>query len=276
MAATSTPEVDHASRAVELVSIFKALRDRPANMQLDDAWADLLQIKKSSRSFYESIGAIADSLDRLEQEIHASRLKEASKQTYLEAADDLRRYVAIDQIRTLTSDHLKNEEDAFRLLTLLDDVLEPIGNRGIPHKVLAEWQETLSSLILDASTSIQNPALREFVINQISSVYWAISNYDYIGIDGISRNYGAMAAELARSRGMKGAGEAETKSWYQRAKKPIIALGIGIAAAGAVVEQADNLLTHGGNVYEALTGGDPDESRSTSREVVTSSRAKKP
>jgi hypothetical protein len=256
----SEPQIEHTTRAVELVSIFKALAARQ-NMHLDNAWAQMFDVSKSSQEFYSGLGAISHSLDNLEAEIGGSKLRQASKDLYGGAVKALRQYVLIERLQSLTTDNLKKELDAFRLLTLLDDVLEPTANRQVLIGTLEEWHAALDDLISSASEALDNPVLREFVIRQLSSLQWAIRNYDSLGIEGVSRAYGAMAAELARSQGMRGAQTNEARGWYQRAKKPIVALGIGIAATSVVVEKADNLLTHGGHIYEVVTGATPEKDR---------------
>jgi hypothetical protein len=260
---TDTSVINHETRAAELVSIFKTLANR-GNSVIDDAWAKMLNVKKSSFEYYTFLANISYSLDRLVIEIQRSHLKAASKDEYAAAVRSLRPYANIHQLRSLTIDNLKKETDAFRLLTLLDDVLTPVANRKASDTELKEWQDTLRSLIEDAMTAFENETLRNFVTSELSYVLWSIKNYDIIGIEGISRAYGAMAAELARSRGMKGSQTAEARGWYKRAKRPLIALGIAVAASSTVVEQADSLLTHGGHIYETLIGqGDEETSGDT-------------
>ncbi len=245
-------EVDHSTRASELVSIFKAL-GALTNQHMDEAWAKLLDVPRSSPEYYSVLSSVARSIEALEAEIGESPLRDASKETYLDAAGQLALYVQTHRLRELTTGNLKAETDAFRLLTLLDDVLPPTANRFVPKATLAEWLRTVQEMIDSSKKAISDPVLRGFVIRQLTQLQWAINNYEWLGIDGISRSYGAMAAELARSTSMKGAQTPEARSWYQRVKKPIIAMGVGIAATSAVVEQSDKLLTHGGHIYEAIT-----------------------
>ncbi len=247
------PQIEHTTRAVELVTIFQTLADRP-NAHLDDAWAKMLGVRKSSFEFYTSIASVARSVAELEAEIMGSHLRPASKTEYQKAVKRLAAYVQVEQIRSLTVDHLKTETDAFRLLTLLDDVLAPNANREIPRSTLEEWDQTLEKLTADAEAAFADEALRKFVVWQLSHLRWAIQNFDFLGIDGLSRAYGAVAAELARSQSMKGAQTGEARKWYTKAKKPLLAVGVAIAATSAVVQQADNLLTHGGHIYEVVTG----------------------
>lgn len=258
--AANDPEqkIEHATRAVELVSIFKSLSSRQ-NTYLDDGWASMLKVPKSSAEFYTTIGTVSNSLKQLVMEVNSSRLRDASKKLYTDAATELEKYVNVENLRSLTTDHIKKEAETFRLLTLLDDVLEPIASRAVSEKTLNEWDEELTSLIRSASEAIEDKTLLGFVVTQLTSLQWAVRNYDWLGVEGISRTYGAMAAELARSQSMKGAQTDKARSWHQRAKKPIIAIGISIAATSALVEQTDKLLTHGGHVYEVLAGKEDDK-----------------
>lgn len=248
----TTTTVDHSTRAAELVSIFRAL-GASQNAHMDDAWARLLNVRKSSGEFYNVIGNIAGSLESLKSEIADSRLRDASKNTYVKAANVLTQYVETNRLRELTTNQLHGETDSFRLLELLDDVLPPSGNRSITDKTLAEWLATVQEMIDSAKSAISDSVLRGFIIRQLAQLQWAINNYEFVGVEGISRSYGAMAAELARSTSMKGAQTAEARGWYQSAKKYVVALGVGIAATSVVVEKVDNLLTHGGHMYEAIT-----------------------
>ncbi|HEX8468309.1 MAG TPA: hypothetical protein VF620_10945 [Allosphingosinicella sp.] len=249
------PDIQHTTRAVELVTMFQRLAQRP-NRQLDDGWAEMLEVSKSSFEYYISIASVARSLAELTAEISGSHLRPTSKTLYLDAVKSLGVYIQVDQLRSLTVDHLKQETDAFRLLTLLDDVLMPNANREISVTDLSKWEEMLDKLIEDADETFQDEALRRFVTWQLSYLRWAIRNYDLLGVDGLSRAYGSVAAELARSQGMKGAQTGEARKWYQRAKKPLLALGVALAATSAAAEQADKLLDHGGSIFEAITGND--------------------
>lgn len=250
--------INHATRASELVTIFKYLSEQ-SNMYLDDAWGKLLGLEKSSSRYYQSLGAISDSLSSLKSEIGASTLRPASKDMYIGAADALLQYVLVHRLRELTTDHLRKETDSFRLLVLLDDVLAPSANRDVPESKLIEWEGVLDALLKSADEAFEDLALREFVVRQLSSLAWAIRNFDFVGIEGVSRAYGAMAAELARSQGMRGARDRQAATWYQRAKKPLLALGVGIAASSAVAEQTDKLITHAGNVFEVITGAEGED-----------------
>ncbi len=173
---------------------------------------------------------------------------------YAGAAEALQQYLLVNRMRELTVSHLAAETDAFRLLTLLDDVLAPTANRDVPESKLVEWENTLEELLDSAAEAFDNQALKAFVVRQLTSVQWAIRNFDLVGIEAVSRAYGAMAAELARSQGMEGAQSPKAATWFQRAKKPLLALGIGIAASSAVAEHTDKLITHVGSIYEAVTG----------------------
>ncbi|MDR6115799.1 MULTISPECIES: hypothetical protein [unclassified Sphingomonas] len=257
MADAEEVEINHHTRASEIVSIFKALSAGP-NKHIAQAWAGLLDAEISSDEYYIALGAISRSLAALHDEIDNSGLRYASKQMYLGAASSFQQYLEVTRIQSLTTDNLKNETDSFRLLTLLDDVLQPNAHRDMPKASLKQWTATVDDLIESAEEAIKDATLRAFVIRQLHHLRWAIGNYRFIGIDGISRAYGSMAAEIARSQNMKGGQTEEARSWFQKAKKPIIAIGVAIAASSAVVEQADNLIEHGGNIYEAIMhhGGD--------------------
>ncbi|RSU45622.1 hypothetical protein BRX43_18235 [Sphingomonas sp. S-NIH.Pt15_0812] len=188
---------------------------------------------------------------------------------YLGAAGTLQNYVEVTKLQVLTTDELKKEADSFRLLTLLDDVLKPNANRDMPKATLKAWTASVDKLIESATDAIDDATLRAFVIRQLHHLRWAIGNYQFIGIDGISRAYGSMAAEVARSQNMEGGQTDSARSWFQKAKKPIVAIGVAIAASSAVVEQADKLIEHGGNIYEAIThhGGDAEDPEEAKSEV---------
>jgi hypothetical protein len=247
-------EVSHHTRASEVVYMFRALVGTK-NRHLCQAWAATFDAEISSDEYYIALGAISRNLASLHDEIDKSGLREASKIMYLGAVGTLQQYLEVTKIQTLTTNDLKNETDAFRLLTLLDDVLQQNSNRSIPKSALKEWTEAIDELIGTAEEAIADATLSAFVVRQLHHLRWAVGNYRFIGIDGISRAYGSMAAEIARSQGMQCAEADGARSWFQKAKKPIIALGVAIAASSAVVEQADNLIEHGGNIYEAVIGG---------------------
>lgn len=115
----------------------------------------------------------------------------------------LDKYVLSQNLRDYSTTNVKNETEAFQLLSLLDDVLPPTANRKIPKKDLQAWKEALEKLVNSLNEAFDDDVLKAFVEQQLSSVIWAISNYRWLGIDGVSRVYGAATAELARSQGMK-------------------------------------------------------------------------
>ena len=78
----SDDPIDHATRASELVAIFRRLGSIP-NAYLDDGWATMLGVSKSSDEFYTAIGAVSRSLDQLKSEISQSILRETRAIIYL-------------------------------------------------------------------------------------------------------------------------------------------------------------------------------------------------
>lgn len=252
MADTQEIEINHHTRASEIVSIFRALSSGP-NQHIASAWANMLDVEISSDEYYTTLGAISRNLASLHDEIELSPLRDASKKMYLGAVAAFQQYVEVTKIKGSTTDQLKAETDSFRLLTLLDDVLKPNASRDMPKATLKAWLATIDELILSADEALSDPTLNAFVIRQLHHLRWAVGNYRFIGIDGVSRAYGSMTAEIARSQNMKGGQTDGARSWYQKAKRPIVALGAAIAASSAVVEQVDNLVEHGGSIYEAVT-----------------------
>lgn len=248
-----TTNIDHNTRASELVSIFQATCRGNANKYMRAAWAELLNVPDSSAEFYEVIGALSRSLAHLKDEILVSSLRGPSREIYIGAVNSFARYLTVDGLNGATTNELRNEHDAFRLLTLLDDVLRPIANRVVPDSLLSTWEQTLDELIEAADKAFEDVTLRRFVSYQLSSLKWAVQNFEWIGVDGISRAFGATTAELVRSQSMQGAQTDQARSWYQKAKAPLVAIGIAIAASSAVVEKADNLLQHGASIYEKIT-----------------------
>jgi hypothetical protein len=251
-------EIEHKTRASEIASIFRAMAGAN-NVLIDDAWANLLSTSKSSEEFYSTIAAISKSVDSLVLEIQLSSLRQASKDMYVGAANTFKNYLLVQNMRSLTTDHVRAEVDSFRMLTLLDDVLTPIAVRDIPPQTLHEWQSSLVALMNDAKSAISDETLRAFIVQQLSSLQWAVNNYQWIGIEGVSKTYGAMTAEIARSQGMRGGQNAETQKWYQRAKKPILKIGAAIVAASVVFEASDKLLTSGVHIFDLLTKSKTEE-----------------
>lgn len=72
-------EINHHTRASELVSIFQA-RSRQQNQYLCTAWARLLNAEISSNEYYIALGEISRSLTSLHDEIDNSTRRPASKE----------------------------------------------------------------------------------------------------------------------------------------------------------------------------------------------------
>lgn len=182
-------------------------------------------------------------------------MRPTSKQTYLTSVAAIELFVQYGPLSSHIVQHVEQQRGHLTRLELLDDVLHPLGHRAVQSATLKDWMQQLSDLVTFAS-AIEADPLRAFVIRHLSSVQWAVQNYDVVGIDGISRAYGAMVAEVVRSQGMAGADRPGAKDWYGKGKKVLVALGISIAASSAVVQQADNLLTHGEHIYQSIGAED--------------------
>jgi hypothetical protein len=252
MAEAETDEVDHSTRASELVSIMRRIGAGP-NRVIDNAIAAAMDVGQSSAEFYQFVAATTESFAQLVIEIQCSNLRPNSKRMYIEAAGSLSKYLSTNNLSSAYTSSLNSETEPFRLLDLLDDVLAPNANRLVAAGALEEWSSALDNLIAEARLSFEDPTLFQFVMRQLSSLQWAIRNFEHLGIEEISRRYGAMAAELARSSGMKGSHTEKAKGWYQKAKGPIVAIGVAIIGFSAVVDKADDMITHGGHIFETIT-----------------------
>jgi hypothetical protein len=249
---------DDRTLATEVREFFQSL-PKGQNKGIAQAIADVSQTSISSDRFYSVLAAVRSNCDQLTSDIQASSLKSGSKQLYVGAVAKLSAYISIAGVQSKNTDQLKQEKQSFEYLTLVDDFLEPLDRREIPSGFYDDIRKKAQGLLDDLLEADMEPRLKAFLSSQLSQFLWSIQNYRILGIEGLSRAWGSVAAEIMRSQGHQGAGKPAAKKWFKKAGPVIGAIGLAVTSVSATVDKADNLLTHGGHIAEFLTGHSSDE-----------------
>lgn len=246
---------DEITLATEVRELFQTLGAKK-DMQVATAWAEHFGTEIGSEQFFLGIAIVKRNLTQLIADIEASRLKARSQQLYIAAVNELVSFVSPHGMISATTSQIAKLVSAFEYLTLVDDVLEPIDNRQVPKETISDLRKAMVELQADLDGADIDGRLKAFLRAQLANVLWALDHFDVVGIDGLSRTFGAAQAEIARSFGLAGASKPAAQAWYQKAWPKVVMIGTAITGLSVVVEKADNLLTHGGNIFGFVTGHD--------------------
>lgn len=249
---------DERTLAGEVYDIFQKLARDP-NRYMKAAVSELGEVEVGSAEYHALLTSVLSKCDQLLQDIEASGLRQNSKNLYLGAVQTLTNYLSIESLNSITNSNLKAEKQAFEYLILVDDYLRPLDNRDMPSGFLEGLRDQAMAMLDALTLSGLDLRLRAFLEKQIREFIWTINTFDLLGIEGLSKAWGAMAAEVARGQGMQGAHSPEAKAWYSKALPILGAIGLAVTSVSATVEKVDNTLTHGGNIVKLLTGGDDAE-----------------
>lgn len=246
---------DERTLATEVREFFESL-PLQANRYLNQAIAQSANTGIGSVQFFGVLANVKENCDQLIDDINSSRLKQGSKALYTGAVDILADYLSLESLQSRTTDQLRGETKSFEYLTLVDDVLEPLDNREIPPDFLTKLALQAQTMLDELADSDLEPQLKAFLNRQIEQFVWSINTFKIVGIDGLTRAWGAMAAEIARSQGMQGARKPAAESFYKRALPILGAIGLAVTSVSATVEKTDKLLTHSGHIVAVVTGHD--------------------
>jgi hypothetical protein len=259
---------DERTLATEVREFFQSLV-RGTNRHINTAIAQTVETNVGSMQFYSVLVTVKSNCDQLIADINSSRLKSGSKALYAGAVATLANYLSLDGLLESTTDGLKGEVKAFEYLTLVDDFLEPLDNREIPTDFLSKISEQARVMLEELDESEVDNRLKVFLGRQIRQFMWSIQTFEIVGIEGLTRAWGAMAAEIARSQGMQQATKPAAKAWYKRAIPTIGVIGLAVTSVSATVEKADNLLTHGSHIAQVLIGHDADKTEDGTASTIT-------
>lgn len=244
---------DEQTLATEVRTFFRKLAKEP-NRRMDQAIAQTVDTSIGSIQFYEVLAAAKANCDQLQDDINACSLRRESKTLYLGAVQTLASYIDVSALQGRHNHQLRAEKQAFEYLTLIDDFLVSLDNRDIPDDFLDTIRAQAQSMLDDLLQSDVDERLKAFLAKQIRHFIWSITTFAIVGIEGLSRAWGAMAAEIARSQGMQGARKPAAEGWYKKALPVLGAIGLAVTSVSATVEQTDNLVTHGQHIVSVITG----------------------
>lgn len=239
--------------ATEVRELFQLLAKRP-DRAMQDAFAAQTETSVGSNRFFLALAAAKANCDQLISDINASTLKQGSKNLYTGAVTTLSNYLTLGSLQSASNANLRNEKQAFEYLVLVDDYLRPLDRRSVSEQFLDSLIARANEMLASLGESDVEPRLKAFLSAQISNFIWSVGNYRVLGIEGVTRAWGAMAAEIARSQGMTGSRRPEAQAWYKKALPVLGAIGLAVTSVSATVEKADNLLTHGSHIVSIVSG----------------------
>lgn len=253
--------------ATEVRELFQLLAKKP-DRAMQEAFAAHTDTSIGSDKFFLALAAAKANCDQLITDINASSLKQGSKNLYTGAVTTLSNYLTLANLQGTINANLRNEKQAFEYLVLVDDYLRPLDRRSVSDDFLDSLIARANEMLASLGESDVEPRLKAFLAAQISNFIWSVGNYRVLGIEGVTRAWGSMAAEIARSQGMTGSRKPEAQAWYKKALPVLGAIGLAVTSVSATVEQADNLLTHGEHIVKVVTGEGSDATDEQSRHDV--------
>jgi hypothetical protein len=248
--------------ASELVELCRQVGSH-GSTSLRTAWARHVNTDPESPEFLESLAATTRKFRQLRTEIEAAAMSDRARNHLLGAVDTLSRYATTPMLGQPSS-VLGGQTQAFEYLELMNDLLTPLEGRDLDKKTIKDLTAEANALLTSLNAVDMDPRLKAFLALQISNLIWALRSHHVLGIDGVSRTFGAVAAEMSRAQGMQGAAKPAAKSWFKQAGRHIKNIGIGLAVVTTVVDKADNLLTDGLHLAGLITGGEENDAASDS------------
>lgn len=241
--------------ATEVRELFELIAGNPDRV-MQDAFAYHTKTAVGSDKFFLALSAVKANCNQLIADISASALKQRSKDLYTGAVTTLSNYLTLPSLQNEINLNLRAETQAFEYLALVDDNIKPLDRRDTSEDFLTGLGEQARKMLTDLEESGIEPRLKAFLAAQISNFIWCLANYRVLGIEGVTRGFGAMASEIARSQGMQGARKAEAQRWYSKVVPVLGAIGLAVTSVSATMEQADNLLTHSEHIVKVVTGAE--------------------
>ncbi len=156
----------------------------------------------------------------------------------------------VQHLGGMNVDQVKKQSDSIDLMFLAADVTHGLPEAAVNPVTLDTISNSLMELLAEIDTVEMDTSLRQFLKVQIGNMLQAVTCFDAIGIEGLSRIYGATVSEITRAWGMKEAKEPSARNWISKAGKALKLIGAGVVWVGAVAGGADSAIEHGTNLLE--------------------------
>lgn len=237
------------SAALKIAKQFEKFHSLP-NSNLAEAWSSIFAAPVASAAYFEGLLGLGSAFTRFEFELELSTASDRAKALYTKAAGKLQPFLAIASFGSVNVDQVKRNADSIDLMFLAADVTQGIAESVVNPITLENITNSLSELLADLDSIDIDAALRRFLKIQVGNMLQAVASFDAIGIEGLSRIYGATASEIARAWSTKEAKEPVVQGWLVKARSALKLIGAGVVWAGAVAGGADTAIEHGSSLLE--------------------------
>jgi hypothetical protein len=237
------------SAATKIARLFERFAPLP-NTNLADGWASVFAAPIGSAPFYEGLLGIHTDFRRFTFELELSVASDRAKALYTKAAAKLETFTNVQTFNGITTDQIKKQGDAIDLMFLAADVTQGLPDASVNPITLDTVTADLTELLAELDAIDVDDRLRRFLKFQVGNMLQAIASFDAIGIEGLSRIYGATVSEVTRAWGMKEAKTPSVQGWMVKARSTLKLIGAGVVWVGAVAGGADDAIEHGTSLLE--------------------------
>lgn len=233
----------------ELADALEGAMNYPAPATyLAQYWAEKLGCPQQSADLCLTLSAMLAKTETIKSLLEEANLTERTKSLYGSALSTCAQFVHPQMIHSLQCANVAQNRQQVELLYLAADTL-PKGMAPDPADIsLDQFISEVSEMLDDLGRVDMDPLLRRLLATQLSTLLMALHAYPTLGISGVTRIFGATAAEIARLDRTIPPEKGETKSIFQKVIKVAVKLGAALAWANAFSGNVDGLLTHGSEI----------------------------
>ncbi|WP_336979714.1 hypothetical protein [Altererythrobacter fulvus] len=205
-----------------------------------------------SANFLLGINVLAEKFDRLSFEIEEADISERSRKLYQGAAEILRNLMLPPGLLGKTVDHLHNQQNHIDILFMASDTLKRPSLSIPPIELRQELIKTLESAITQTKEADLDAALERLIVSHLETVLFAVRAFEHLGVEGVTRIFGAAVADVTRAAKLPEAKTGTAKQIFKATKTALAAVGGLLIFSGQAAEGAEKLISHGEGVLESL------------------------
>lgn len=235
--------------AHEVVSTLENLIQGDPNSALPNAWARLLKVEPDRASFALAISAVLSKFDALEDELARADLSDRARSLYTAALGSLRPLVDPLTMAGKRVAELSKHRQQLDILHLAVDALHSVPAPDIPEVEKADLVRKFQELLAEVSESEIEAGLKRLLLAHLTTLLNALLTYETLGVHGLARVYGVIAAELMVLNPVAEKAPEATRSIYAKAYKLAKRVGGVIVWASAVAEGTSALVDNTSEIF---------------------------
>ncbi len=236
----------------EILVPYEHVRKGRQNEKLRDLWASYWGTTYATSQFWFAYAQYYAKLEELDQQLQVYAKDERSKQLFGGAVSRLRAHYDVGYLANTTS-NIASLDETFNIIHLASALLPKTLNEPIEVSTAESISTQIRQLIDELEGSDLSDDLKRFLKSQFVLLLWAASNYNTVGIDGLSKVYGMVASEFMRVWGKKESGTRPDDPWWKSARAKLKLIGEGVIWSEKLASGAEKLLSHGDDLANLIT-----------------------